>query len=66
MPIEGIIEGLKEAVLRHRDDKLLADYVSDAIDALTEVDAQLDQAFNDGKYTQLEADYDALLKEVCK
>ncbi len=66
MPIEGIIEGLREAVLRHCDDKLLADYVSDAIDALTEVDAQLDQAFNDGKYAQLEADYDALLQEVCR
>ena len=64
MPIDGIIDGLRRAVLRHCEDKELANYVSDAIDALEEVDQKLDNAYKEGKYVQLTEDFDAVLENI--
>lgn len=54
MPIEGIIHGLREAAQRHPLDVELADFVEDAVEALTEVDADLDKAYNEGKLAEAE------------
>lgn len=64
MPIDGIIDGLRRAVLRHCEDKELADYVSDAIDALEGVDHELDKAYKEGKYVQLREDFDAVIENI--
>lgn len=61
MPIEGIIENLKEAAARHMNDAELAATVKDAIEALEDIDRQLDEAYNAGKHAQLEDDYASLL-----
>lgn len=64
MPIEGIIENLKDAVARHMNDAELAATVKDAIEALEDVDRQLDEAYKAGKYIQLDNDYEALLEVI--
>lgn len=64
MPIEGIIENLKEAVVRHMNDAELAATVKDAIEALEDIDRQLDEAYKAGKYIQLDNDYEALLEVI--
>ena len=61
MPIEGIIEGLKE-VARQIQQQELVDYVSDAIEALTDIDIQLDEAYKEGKRQQLEECYEMALR----
>lgn len=53
MPIDGIIDGLKEAVERHPTDTLLAGFAKEAIRALQEVDEALDEAYDEGKHQQL-------------
>lgn len=64
MPIEGIIENLKEAAARHMNDAELAATVKDAIEALEDVDRQLDEAYKAGKHIQLDNDYEALLEVI--
>jgi len=64
MPIEGIIEGLREAVKRHEDDTELALIVKDAEFALTEIDEQIDKAYLDGKYVQQSEDFELVLTKM--
>lgn len=64
MPIDGIIDGLRKAILRHYEDEELAEYVSDAIDALEDIDHQLDKAYKEGKYVQLREDFDAVIENI--
>lgn len=64
MPVEAIISALMDAARKYHEDEELKKTVDDAVEALAEVDAELDKAFNDGKYAQLEADFDALIREV--
>lgn len=64
MPIEGIIDGLKEAAKRHAEDRELDAIVRDAIDALTDVDEQVDKAYLDGKYVQQSEDFELVLTKL--
>ena len=64
MPIEGIIDGLKEAAQRHAEDRELDAIVRDAIDALTDVDEQVDKAYLDGKYVQQSEDFELVLTKM--
>ena len=64
MPIEGIIDGLREAAKRHAEDRELDAIVRDAIDALTDVDEQVDKAYLDGKYVQQSEDFELVLTKM--
>jgi len=64
MPIEGIIDGLREAAKRHEEDKELSALVRDAELALTEVDEQVDKAYLDGKYVQQNEDFELVLTKM--
>ena len=64
MPIEGIIDGLREAAKRHAEDRELDVIVRDAIDALTDVDEQVDKAYLDGKYVQQSEDFELVLTKM--
>lgn len=64
MPIEGIIDGLREAAKRHAEDKELSAIVRDAELALTEVDEQMDKAYLDGKYAQQSEDFELVLTKI--
>lgn len=63
MPIDGIIAGLKEVIAQYNLGALDI-YVKDAIEALSEVDEELDKAYTDGRYDQLCDDFEILIKEV--
>ena len=58
MAIEGIIDGLNE-MLRFGTDE--AELITEAIKALTDVEAQLDKACLEGKYDQLREDFAMLV-----
>ena len=64
MPIEGIIDGLREAAKRHAEDKELSALVRDAELALTEIDEQMDKAYLDGKYAQQSEDFELVLSKM--
>lgn len=64
MPIEGIIDALRMAALRYPEDTELKCAVKDAELALTEVDAELDKAFMDGKYAQQSEDFELVLTKM--
>ena len=61
MTIEGIIEGLKEAATRHDNDGVLCMYIKDAVDVLTQIEAQMDASYEAGKFDQLQDDYRTVL-----
>lgn len=65
MPIEGIIAGLKEISEKY-DLGTHNDFVKDAIEALTETDAELDRAYEAGKYDQLCEDFGDVIQELTK
>lgn len=65
MPIEGIIAGLKE-ISENYDLGAHNDYVRDAVQALTEVDKNLDEAYAAGKYDQLCEDFADVIEEIAK
>lgn len=54
MPLDGIIDGLREAVSRYPADSELAEYVRDASEALCKMDEALDGAFQEGKKAMYE------------
>ena len=58
MAIEGIIDGLNE-MLRSGTDE--AELITEAIKALTDVEARLDKAYLEGKYDQLREDFAMLV-----
>ena len=64
MLIEGIIDGLREAAKRHVEDRELDAIVRDAVDALTDVDEQVDKAYLDGKYAQQSEDFELVLTKM--
>ena len=64
MPIEGIIDGLRMAVMRHPEDKELKAIVRDTECALSEVDEQVDKAYLDGKYAQQSEDFELVLTKM--
>lgn len=64
MPIEGIIDGLRMAVMRHPEDKELKAIVRDTERALSEVDEQVDKAYLDGKYVQQSEDFELVLTKM--
>jgi hypothetical protein len=64
MPIEGIIDALRMAVLRYPEDAELKCAVKDAEMALTEVDAEIDKAYLDGKYVQQSEDFELVLTKM--
>lgn len=64
MPIEGIIDALRMAVLRYPEDTELKCAVKDAECALAEIDAQLDKAYLDGKYEQQSEDFELVLTKM--
>ena len=64
MPIEGIIDGLRMAVMRHPEDKELKAIVRDTECALSKVDEQVDKAYLDGKYAQQSEDFELVLTKM--
>lgn len=60
MPIEGIISGLQE-IAEKFELGMHSDYIKDAIDALADVDAELDKAYRAGKYDQLCEDFETIV-----
>ena len=61
MPIEGIITGLQE-ITEQYDLGGHNDYIRDAIQALSEVDDSLDEAYAAGKYDQLCEDFELAIR----
>lgn len=61
LPIEGIIYGLKMAAKRHPEDIELALLVLDAKKALSDVEAKLDEAFIDGRFSMADEFMENLL-----
>ena len=61
MTIEGIIAGLKE-MAETFDLGEYGGYIKDAVDALKEVDKNLDEAYAAGKYDQLCEDFEMVVK----
>lgn len=60
MPIEGIIDGLREIADQY-DLGRHNEYIRDAVEALSRMDAELDKAYEKGKYVQLCEDFEALI-----
>lgn len=60
MRIEGIVFGLREAAERHPEDVELHALVEEAAESFNTIDEQLDKAYLDGKYDQLQEDYEFL------
>lgn len=65
MPIEGIIAGLTEINDRF-DLGVHRECIKDAIEALAEVDKNLDEAYAAGKYDQLCEDFADVIEEIAK
>lgn len=65
MPIEGIIDGLKE-ISKTYNLGTHSEYVHDAINALIEIDRKLDKAYAAGKYDQLQECFGDIIEEMAK
>lgn len=65
MSIEGIIDGLKE-IIEGYDLGVHDGFVKEAINALTEVDKSLDEAYAAGKYDQLQECFSDIIEEMTK
>ena len=65
MSIEGIIDGLKE-IIEGYDLGVHVGFVKEAINALTEVDKSLDEAYAAGKYDQLQECFSDIIEEMTK
>lgn len=60
MLIEGIVFGLREASERHPEDEELGKFVEEAAESFGTIEEQIDKAYLEGKYDQLQEDYEFL------